>query len=279
MTQSSPDAPVVKAYWQPGCTSCLRMKEFLTKHGVPFVSVNVLEDKDAFEELAALGVRSVPIIRRGEDWANGQVLARRGARRRHPMGRHASIACVRAGRTTGDHPDGGTAPFRADSRRQDSAACCRIAPAATPSSPTTSSTSPTRSWSTRCRACRSRRACTAAYRRRRWIPRPRSWPTARMCVSGFETWWDGPGQTADFSRKANVYYGDVTVHEFLERTTWHSGPARAPARHGARHARHRARRSHRPGDVCWTADARKGLGRRTAHGVTNQTCPAGQHLT
>jgi len=50
------------------------MKEFLTKHGVTFVSVNVLEDKDAFAELAALGIRSVPIVRRGEDWANGQVL-------------------------------------------------------------------------------------------------------------------------------------------------------------------------------------------------------------
>jgi hypothetical protein len=50
------------------------MKEFLTKHGVPYVSVNVLEDKDAFAELAALGIRSVLIVRRGEDWANGQVL-------------------------------------------------------------------------------------------------------------------------------------------------------------------------------------------------------------
>ena len=66
--------PAIKAYWQPGCTSCLRMKEFLTKHGVPFVSVNVLEDKDGFAELAALGIRSVPIVRRGKDWANGQVL-------------------------------------------------------------------------------------------------------------------------------------------------------------------------------------------------------------
>jgi hypothetical protein len=36
-------------------------------------------------------------------------------------------------------------------------------------------------------------------------------------------WWDGPGRTADFSRKARVYYGDVTVHDYLERTTWHSG--------------------------------------------------------
>ncbi len=71
MAQSSPEASVIKAYWQPGCTSCLRMKEFLTKHGVSFVSVNVLEDKDAFAELASLGIRSVPIVRRGKDWANG----------------------------------------------------------------------------------------------------------------------------------------------------------------------------------------------------------------
>ena len=64
MAQSSPEASVIKAYWQPGCTSCLRMKEFLTEHGVPFVSVNVLEDKDAFAELATLGIRSVPIAAR-----------------------------------------------------------------------------------------------------------------------------------------------------------------------------------------------------------------------
>src|SRR3974390_3251659 len=61
--QSSPQASVIKAYWQPGCTSCLRMKEFLTRHGVPFVSVNVLEDKAGFAELAALGIRTVPIVR------------------------------------------------------------------------------------------------------------------------------------------------------------------------------------------------------------------------
>src|SRR5512138_745314 len=71
---SSADNSVIKAYWQPGCTSCLRMKEFLSKHGVPFISINVLEDREAFQDLARLGIRSVPICRRGDDWANGQVL-------------------------------------------------------------------------------------------------------------------------------------------------------------------------------------------------------------
>ena len=31
MSHATVDGPAIKAYWQPGCTSCLRMKEFLTK--------------------------------------------------------------------------------------------------------------------------------------------------------------------------------------------------------------------------------------------------------
>jgi hypothetical protein len=39
----------------------------------------------------------------------------------------------------------------------------------------------------------------------------------------FQAWREGPGRTTDFTRKARVYYGDVTLHDYLERTTWHSG--------------------------------------------------------
>ncbi|MCJ7838169.1 MAG: NrdH-redoxin, partial [Burkholderiales bacterium] len=28
-------------FWQPGCTSCLRTKEFLTRQGVDYESINV----------------------------------------------------------------------------------------------------------------------------------------------------------------------------------------------------------------------------------------------
>jgi glutaredoxin len=117
MAQSSPEASVIKAYWQPGCTSCLRMKEFLTKHGVPFVSVNVLEDKDAFAELAMLGIRSVPIVRRGKDWANGQVL-REVARVAGIAWGGAHVLPARAGRTAPRDPNGGGVALRANPRRQ-----------------------------------------------------------------------------------------------------------------------------------------------------------------
>ena len=38
-----------------------------------------------------------------------------------------------------------------------------------------------------------------------------------------ESWWHGPGRSADWTRKADVYYGAQTLHDYLERTTWHAG--------------------------------------------------------
>jgi hypothetical protein len=36
-------------------------------------------------------------------------------------------------------------------------------------------------------------------------------------------WFDGPGRTRVWSARADVYYGEQTMHEFLERTVWHAG--------------------------------------------------------
>ena len=63
----------LKVYWQPGCSSCLKTKEFLLEHGVAFQSVNVLDDDSGFAELRALGLKLVPIVARGKNWANGAV--------------------------------------------------------------------------------------------------------------------------------------------------------------------------------------------------------------
>src|SRR6266702_8780771 len=51
----------VSVFWQPGCTSCLRTKEFLTKSGVDYESINVHGNPTGMEELRKLGARSVPI--------------------------------------------------------------------------------------------------------------------------------------------------------------------------------------------------------------------------
>lgn len=68
------DAPV-RVFWAPGCTSCLRTKEFLTKHGVPFESVNVVADPAGMAELQALGARSVPIVAKAGRFVYAQTTA------------------------------------------------------------------------------------------------------------------------------------------------------------------------------------------------------------
>jgi hypothetical protein len=221
MVQSSAETSVVKAYWQPGCTSCLRMKEFLTKHGVPFVSVNVLEDKDGFAELAELGIRSVPIVRRGNDWANGQVLrdvarvagiAWGGAQMLPVSELVARLVEIQttAQRLFAQIPDdkrGRLLPHRPRSYAQlgyhifIADAFLEHEVGGLPLK-------------------------EGAYGR---VPPPEMDTKVKILAYGrdvlrrFEIWWAGPGRTTDFSRKARVYYGDVTLHDYLERTTWHSG--------------------------------------------------------
>lgn len=56
-----------QVYWAPGCTSCLRTKEFLSQHGIAFESINIVEHPEALDDLARIGFRSVPIVRRGDD--------------------------------------------------------------------------------------------------------------------------------------------------------------------------------------------------------------------
>ena len=64
----------VRVFWQPGCTSCLRTKEFLTKHGVDYESINVHGNAAGMEELRKLGARSVPIVARGDQFVFAQTL-------------------------------------------------------------------------------------------------------------------------------------------------------------------------------------------------------------
>jgi glutaredoxin len=61
-------------FWQPGCTSCLRTKEFLTKNGVDYESINVHGNAAAMQELNKLGARSVPIVARGGKFVFAQTI-------------------------------------------------------------------------------------------------------------------------------------------------------------------------------------------------------------
>ncbi len=57
----------LQVYWAPGCSSCLRTKEFLNQHGLDYQSINIVEHPEALEDLARIGYRSVPVVRRGSE--------------------------------------------------------------------------------------------------------------------------------------------------------------------------------------------------------------------
>ena len=65
----------VRVFWQPGCTSCLRTKEFLTRHGVDYESINVHGNEAGMQALRELGARSVPVVARGGKFVFAQSLA------------------------------------------------------------------------------------------------------------------------------------------------------------------------------------------------------------
>lgn len=218
----APTQPEIRAYWQPGCTSCLRMKEFLTRHGVPFVSINVLEDKTAFDELAKLGVRSVPIVQRGKEWANGQVLrdvARiagipyGGTKMLPPEEMVIRLNTIQAAarRFFAQIPDdklGTLLPNRPRSYAQLVYHIFNIADAFLE------------------HEVDGIALVEGAYNR---VPSPEMNTKAKILAYGIDVqnrldaWWAERGAKTDFKAKAKVYYGDQTLHDFLERTTWHSG--------------------------------------------------------
>lgn len=67
MTNAAPQtAAPLRVFWQPGCSSCVKVKEYLAANGVDFVSVNILAEQGAMDELMALGIRSVPVLLQGE---------------------------------------------------------------------------------------------------------------------------------------------------------------------------------------------------------------------
>jgi glutaredoxin/uncharacterized damage-inducible protein DinB len=65
----------LRVYWRPGCSSCVRVKEFLTGLGLDYESINVSTRPEAMDELRALGVRTVPVVARGSDYVFAQELA------------------------------------------------------------------------------------------------------------------------------------------------------------------------------------------------------------
>lgn len=212
----------LKVYWQPGCSSCLKTKEFLLEHGVPFVSVNVIEDEEGFKELEQLGVRLVPIVARGDAWANGAVFRDVAKVAGFEYGEHKMLSPEEmkdkvlmildaAARYLQQIPEDKLdvkLPGRPRSYRQLVYHVFDIP-----------------------KVFLDRVEHDAPYTYEALISvlpeemasREDLLEYGRQNRERFSDWWERDGKTTDFKQPGKVYYGEVTLHEVLERTGWHSG--------------------------------------------------------
>jgi glutaredoxin len=211
----------VHVYWQPGCTSCLRTKEFLSRHGVAFASRNILADPSAIDELARFGLRSVPYVIKGDRYANGQALTEVAALVGIDLGRVSRLPPTElkrridrimdaAGRYLQQIPRqhlDDQLPGRPRSYLQLTYHLFNVVDAFLEHE-------------------QGIRLEFASYMRE---PAPGTMTSEEVLAYGrgvkqrLHAWSEGPGQAIDWAARANVYYGDVDVHEFFERTTWHAG--------------------------------------------------------
>ena len=212
----------LQVYWQPGCSSCLKTKEFLLDHGIAFESVNVLEDEESFKELQALGVRMVPIAARGKVWANGAVFRDVAKVAGFDYDDHKMLApdemkdkilviLEAAQRYLAQIPDDRldeVLPGRPRSYRQLVYHVFDIP-----------------------KVFLDRVELDSPYTYealKSILPDGMATKAALMAYGAgtrerFAAWWERDGKTTDFTQPGKVYYGEVTLHEVLERTGWHSG--------------------------------------------------------
>ena len=212
----------LKVYWQPGCSSCLKTKEFLIDNGVEFQSVNVLDDDEGFADLQKLGIRTVPIVARGPVWANGAVFRDVAQVAGFDYGGHEMLApeamvgkvtmildaAQRYLRQIPDDRLDEVLPGRPRSYRQlvyhvfdiPKVFLDRVEHDAPYTYEALKSILPDDMTS------KQDLLDYGAATRRRLV-----------------NWWERDGRATDFTQPGKVYYGEVTLHEVLERTGWHSG--------------------------------------------------------
>ena len=64
----------LRVYWRPGCSSCVKVKEYLSAQGVAFESIDVSARPEAMQDLARWGVKTVPVVSRGDEYVFAQAL-------------------------------------------------------------------------------------------------------------------------------------------------------------------------------------------------------------
>jgi len=209
----------IQVFWQPGCSSCLRTKEFLTKQGVAFESIDVHNDPKGRERLLALGARTVPVVAKDGKFTYCQsmkdVIAflKLDTSVNEPLPpevlKDKLIMVVRSAiRYLRQMPEEKAYDrFRDRDRSFASTALhtFRVAQMGI-------------------EAARQIELRSEGFRE---VP-PKDWHIEDIAAWGekvvqlIEDWWNEPGNDHSFAYTVPTYYGIRPMHEVFERTVWHS---------------------------------------------------------
>lgn len=218
--QSQPqDDETIRVYWQPGCTSCLRTKEFLATRGVAFESRNVLADPQAFTELSRFGLRQVPIVTRGDAWANGQILSDVADLVGITDINTQMLPAKELKRRLDLVLDGTQRYFR---QVPDSHLATQL-----PNRPRSYAELAYHIFNIVDAFVEEKEGKPLVYESYYRVPAPGDGRQEILAYGAnvqqrLSDWFAGPGRQCEWGGRANVYYGKQSQHQFLERTTWHS---------------------------------------------------------
>ncbi len=220
MHDMNPDSSdEIKVFWQPGCTSCLRTKEFLTRHQVPFTSVNVMEH--GFKDLTRFGLRQVPIVTRGDHWANGQVL--------EDVARLTGITLKKSKLLSPPELQDKLVDILRGARRYLDQIPETDLTRNLPDRPRSYADLVHHIFNVADALLEHERGIPLVYASYNRTPESGKGDKASLCayademIAGVQRWWEQGGSAKDFSLPADVYYGRQTLRDYLERTTWHCG--------------------------------------------------------
>ena len=187
---------------------------------MPFQSRNVLADAGALQELLAFGPKQLPVVARGQDWVNGQSLKEvakllgieLGAVSQLPpaeLVRRIDIILAATQRFYRQFPERNLADLLKGRPRSYSQLVWHLFNVA----------------DAFLEHERGIALTIEAYSRN---PPDGTTRDAILAYGGdvrtrFAAWWQGAADRTDWQAPAKVYYGGVSRHEYLERTTWHVG--------------------------------------------------------
>jgi glutaredoxin/uncharacterized damage-inducible protein DinB len=212
----------LRVYWRPGCSSCVKVKEFLSQQGVPFESIDVAARPEAMADLLAFGVKTVPVVARGGEFVFAQSLedVSRFVGRDFQVNRlapeelvrkwlHVLRAAQRHARQLPEERLGERAVQSRDRSIRDLAYHVYQVPDAFLQAVENGA-----------------QDLTAVYN----APPPPSVKTAEQVAAygndvekRVKAWWDGL-RDKSCRQTVKTYYGERALHELLERCTWHSAP-------------------------------------------------------